>query len=214
MSTIIQPNPEQAKQIIRTWLTVRNRSLRNLAQEAGVQPSVLSRFLNGTTTLDPSSALKLYSVMQQSMNALDRRNFIENLGLLALAAAFSRDAIFTVDMQAPSYEVGSRLMVAAFDRFNQMAFEEAIALFRAAEEAWGRSSTQAAFAVCMIAQMHLNLGDYQQAQAAVLWVQNNYATVMDPATKAELYRIRHWVDYFQGNYAQSKQWLTFGASYF
>ncbi len=86
-----QPLEEQARQIVRNWLTAYTRSLRNLAQEAGLQPSVLSRFLKGETTLEAGSALKVYNVMQQSMNLLDRKNFIEKMDLLPLAAAFSRD---------------------------------------------------------------------------------------------------------------------------
>src|SRR4051812_44969668 len=129
MSVIPQRDEELARQIIRTWLTTQNRSLRNLAQEAGLQPSTVSRFLKEETTLEATSALKLYNVMQQSMNLLDRKNFIEQMDLLPLATAFSRDAGLTIDMQRPAYEVASRLMVAGFDLSKQPPYEEAIPLF-------------------------------------------------------------------------------------
>src|SRR5688572_18756095 len=115
MSELSQSPEEQAREILRAWLTAHTRSLRNLAQEAGLQPSIISRFLKGTTTLEASSALKLYTVMQHGMNLPDRQAFIESVGLLPLASALSRDAIFTIDMNAAPYDVAGRLMITALD---------------------------------------------------------------------------------------------------
>lgn len=206
MRELSQPAQEQARQILRTWLIAQNRSLRNLAQEAGIQPSIISRFLNGTTTLEASSALKLYSVMQHGMKLLDRKAFIEAVGLLPLAVALRRDAIFTVDMNAPRHDVGSRLMVTALDLYNHALHEQAIPVFRMVEEVLGVGSSQAAFAACMMAQMFINLGDYQRAETEVVRIENTYRLAMDLETRAELYRIRTWLDYYQGNYAQAEQW--------
>ena len=44
MSKTTHDDEEQARQTIRTWLTAHNRSLRNLAREAGIPPSVISKF--------------------------------------------------------------------------------------------------------------------------------------------------------------------------
>lgn len=134
MNETSQPPEEQARQIIRTWLTTQHRSLRNLAQEAGLQPSVISRFLKGETTLETSSALKLYSVMQQNMKALERRHFIDVTGLLPLASAFSRDALFTVNLKARSFEVGSCFFTTGLGFYQRAAHEESLPLFREAEQ--------------------------------------------------------------------------------
>lgn len=206
MSELSQPIQEQARHMLRTWLTVQNRSLRNLAQEAGIQPSIISRFLNGATTIEASSALKLYSVMQHDMKLLDRKAFIEAVGLLPLALALSRDAIFTIDMNAPRHDVGSRLMVTALDLYNHALHEQAIPVFRMVEEVLGAGSSQAAFAACMMAQMFINLGDYHSTETEVVRIENTYRLAMDLETRAELYRIRTWLDYYQGNYTQAEQW--------
>lgn len=207
MRKIVPPDQERARQIIREWLTTQTRSLRNLAQEAGIQPSVLSRFLHGTTTLEASSALKLYGVMQQSLHPFDRKSFIETTGLLPLATAFGHDALFAIDLNTPPYETGSRLMVTGIELYGHAAYEAAIPLFRTAQEVLGSGSSQAAFAGCMIAQIFINLGDLLQAQAEARQVQNSYAAVMDLETKADLYRILNWIDYYQGDYVQAEQWL-------
>lgn len=202
-----KPDQGPARQIVRNWLTEQNRSLRNLAKEAGVQPSVISRFLHGETVLEEGSALKLYGVMRQALYPLDRKSFVETTGLTRLMAVFSRDTLFSDDTHAPAYDVGNRLMVAGYDLCNRAAHQAAIPLFRAAAQVLGVGSGQAAFAGCMIAQMFLNLGDYQQAQVEADQVQNTYSTVMDTETKAELYRIKNWIAYYLGNYPQSEQWL-------
>jgi len=207
MPELAKPDQGPARQIVRNWLTEQNRSLRNLAKEAGMQPSVISRFLHGETLLEEGSALKLYGVMQQNLYPLDRKSFVETTGLTRLMAVFSRDTLFSDDAHAPAYDIGNRLMVAGYDMCNRAAHQAAIPLFRAAAQVLGTGSGQAAFAGCLIAQMFLNLGDYQQAQVEADQVQNTYSAVMDTETKAELYRIKNWVAYYRGHYPQSEQWL-------
>ncbi len=206
MSELNQPLEEQARQIIRDWLTAHTRSLRNLAREAGLQPSVLSRFLKGETTLEAGSAVKLYSVLQHTLSAIERKTFIVATGLLPLALAFSNDTMLMTDKHASPYEIGSRLMLAGLTQYDHKVYAEAIALFRTAEEIFGAGSSQAALAGCMIAQIFINLGDLHQAQTEAERVQQTYGAVMDPNTKAELYRIHTWVAYYQGNYGPAAQW--------
>lgn len=206
MSETNQPPEEQAREIIRTWLTAQNRSLRNLAGEAGIQPSVLSRFLNGKTVLDVNSALKLYVILQQRMKLHDRQRFIETMGLLSLAAALSRDGLFLIEPHISTYAVSSRLFLTGLDLHEQAAYEQAIIVLRAAEGVLEGGSSQAAFIGCTIAQMLINLGDYRKAQDEAYRIQQTYELVMDPETRAELYRIRNWITYYQGDYAQAEHW--------
>ena len=206
MSETIHDEEEQARQIIRDWLTVQNRSLRNLAHEADIQPSVLSRFLKGETALEVSSALKIYSVLQRSMSPLDRKRYIDVTGLLPLASAFSRDALFTVELQAPGYEVGSCFFASGIALYYRASHEDAIPLFREAEKLLGEGASLAAFAGCMVAQIYVNLGDLQRAQEEAIRVHTTYGAVMDPETRAELYRIRNWIDYYLGHYAEAERW--------
>jgi len=59
----------------------------------------------------------------------------------------------------------------------------------------------------MTAQMLLNLGDYDKTREEVIRIQHTYGSIMDPETEAELHRIRGWLDYYQGNFAQSENWF-------
>lgn len=201
------PDLEQARQLVRQWLTTQNRSLRNLAQEAGVQPSIISRFLQGETTLEVGSALKLYIILQAGMNAAERKSYIQALRLQPFITAFSRDALFMIDRQWLPYELSSRLLILGMELHNQMAYEEAIPVLRAAEAVIVGGSSQSAFAACTLAQMFINLGNYRQAQAEAVRIEQTYGSLLDAETKAELYRIHNWVEYYQGNYDQSEQWL-------
>lgn len=207
MSEQAQPVEAQARQIIRTWLTAQNRSLRNLAREAGIPPSVISKFLHGETQLEATSALKLYSVIQQSLDPLERYTFIEATGLLPLATAFRSDPIFTVDVHAPPFEVGNRLIAIAIDFGKKGSFTEAIPLLRAAEQVLGVGSNLAAYAACQLGHTFLLIGDYQQAQVEAQRIQTTYGAIMDPETQAEYYRLQLWLAYYLGNYLQSEHWL-------
>lgn len=207
MNEQVQPTEEQARHMIRMWLTTQNRSLRNLAREADIPPSVISKFLHGTTQLEASSALKLYSVMQQGLNPLERRAFIEATGLLPLASAFSQDPIFTVDLQATPFEVGNRLILMAIACGKKGAFAEAVPLLRTAEQVLGSGSNLAAYAACQLGQTFILVGDFQQAQVEAQRIQATYGAIMDPETKAEFYRLQLWLEYYLGNYLQSEYWL-------
>jgi tetratricopeptide (TPR) repeat protein len=207
MSELIQPAEEQTRQMIRTWLTAQNRSLRNLAQEAGIPPSVISKFLRGETKMEANSALKLYGVMQHSLAPLERRAFIEATGLLPLASAFSHDLIFTVDLNASPFEVGNRLILTAIEYGRKGGFTEAIPLLRNAEQVLGVGSNLAAYAACQIGHTYILIGDYRQAQAEALRIQATYGAILDPETTAEFQRLQLWLAYYLGDYLQSEHWL-------
>lgn len=207
MSKTTHDDEEQARQTIRTWLTAHNRSLRNLAREAGIPPSVISKFLHGETKLEASSALKLYRVMQQSLNPLERETFLQATGSLPLASAFISDPSFTVDMNAPPFEVGSRLILKAIDLGKKGSFAEAIPLLWTAEQVLGVGSNLAAYAACQIGHTFILVGDFRQAQAEAQRIETTYGPIMDPETKAEFYRLQLWLAYYLGNYLQSEHWL-------
>jgi hypothetical protein len=94
---LIKPDWDKARQIIRNWMASRECSLRKLAKLADIQPSVVSRFLNYETTLEMGSILKLYVVLKENMNPLDRRAFLQIMGLLPLALTLSQDLLVVTD---------------------------------------------------------------------------------------------------------------------
>lgn len=207
MSEQVQSAEEQARHMIRTWLTAQNRSLRNLAREAGIPPSVISKFLHDETTLEATSALKIYNVMQQSLDPLERYAFIEAIGLLPLATAFRSDPIFTVDIHASPFEVGNHLIATAITLGKKGSFTEAIPLLRTAEQVLGTGSNLAAYAACLIGHTYILVSDFRQAQAEAQRIEITYGPIMDPETKAEFYRLQLWLAYYLGNYLQSEHWL-------
>jgi tetratricopeptide (TPR) repeat protein len=186
--------------------------MRSLAKEAGIQPSIISRFLGGQTTLEAGSAIKIYNILHENMNPVDRRTFLRVLGLLPMALALSPDSLLTAShgldvVSANSHEIGIRLMVIGED-LARHSWVEAIPVFRKAENILGPASSQAARDACRAAQLLTNLGDYGEARKEISQVQRVYGPVMDPETEAEAHRIRGWLDYYQGNLAESETWLS------
>jgi hypothetical protein len=60
MDELIQPDGERGREFIKNLIdSGSTRSLRGLAKRAGIQPSIISRFLKGGA-LEVGSAIKLY----------------------------------------------------------------------------------------------------------------------------------------------------------
>jgi tetratricopeptide (TPR) repeat protein len=212
MDDLVRPDWERGREFIKN-LTDPPGSIRGLAMRAGIQPSIISRFLNGGT-LEVGSAIKLYMALPDDMDVVNRRNFLQMMGLSLLASQLNRDLLPSGELQSlnpmasssPS-EVGTRLMALGY-QLAPNSWEKAIPLFREAEDAFGVASSQAARAALEAAQALVNLCDYDKAQAELLRIEYTYRSIMDPETKAEWYRIRGWLDYYQGDFAQSEEWLT------
>lgn len=201
-------NQAEARVILQNWLVANKVKQSQLAREAEIHRSIISRFLKGRN-LDADSARKLYKVLEKSMSPVDRRTFLKALGLLPFIALTPSDSspklISQIDEKPPdSYEAGMRLFVSAMDTA-QHSWEEAIPLFLQAEQAFGPASSQAARAACEAIQQFINLGEYERAEQEVRRVQNSYEQVMDPDTKSRLNGVIGWLEYYEGNLAESKK---------
>jgi tetratricopeptide (TPR) repeat protein len=203
--------PTDVRRLIRDWMTTQQRSMKGLADEAGINRSILSRFLNGRSDLEAGTAIKLYNVMYRYLTTAQRRTFVEATGLLPLASALSPEFLYSPDQrysnpaQIEPFQVGVNLMMGGHRLAGQLLCAEAIHWFRSAESILGRSSTLAARSACMTALMYAELSNYEQALTELARVPEQYTGIMDPATQELLYRVRGWITYYQGAYAEAEQ---------
>jgi tetratricopeptide (TPR) repeat protein len=213
MDELIQPDGERGREFIKNLIdSSSTRSLRGLAKKAGIQPSIISRFLKGGA-LEVGSAIKLYMALPDDIDVVKRRTFLQVMGLSQLVSQLSPDLLPSGELQSRNpiasgnpTEVGTHLMALGY-QLAPNSWEKAIPLFREAENAFGVASSQAARAALEAAQALVNLCDYDKAQAELLRIENTYRSIIDPETEAEWYRINGWLDYYQGDFAQAEKWL-------
>lgn len=203
-----QPDWEKARVFVRDWLTSNNVKQISLAKEAGVNRSIISRFLKGKSLLDADSAIKIYSVLQKNMRAINRREFLKALGLLPLALSLGHTQsdiapLSSVEKINP-YEAGTQLLLLGIETAKH-SWEEAIPIFFRAEKTFGPGSSQAARAACETIQQLINLGDCERATSEVNRVQADYRLIMDPETQAEFNRVQGWLDYYKGNFSNAEK---------
>jgi tetratricopeptide (TPR) repeat protein len=210
---IAQPEWEEIRQTIKGWLASRNRSIRSMAEEAGIQPSVVSRFLNQqSNALKTDSIIRLYAVLRKDMKPLERRDFLRAAALLPLAFLLGHDSVLASELEdiraseVSRGEAGTRLMLIG-NEVAQSSWKEAIPWFHRAEKVLGVGTSQAARAGLAAAQLFLNLGDHDRAGQEVIRVQHAYQPDMDRETLAEVYRIKGWLDYYHGRFPDSERWL-------
>jgi tetratricopeptide (TPR) repeat protein len=213
VENLLRPDWQRLRQIIDSWMTSHNRSRRSLAKEAGVQASVISRFLGGQTTLEVGSAIKSYQILYQDLSPLDQQVFLEVTGLLPFALTLPDYRFepypesFHGALPRPNYGTGVRLILKGIDLVGQLSRQEAISMFYKAETMLGSASSQAAKAVCLAVLQLIELGDYNKAEEELNRIQNTYKTVMDPETEAEFYNVRGWSYYYLGNFTESIKWF-------
>lgn len=106
------------------------------------------------------------------------------------------------------YELGTRLITAGLELSDRSLWKDALTFFRKAEDVLlGTASSEAARAACYAALMHAELGDYERAQKEVIRIQHTYKSILDPETEEVLYRVKAWVNYYQGNFIQAERWF-------
>jgi TPR repeat protein len=219
MDELIRPDWERGREFIKNLIdSGSTRSLRGLAKIAGIQPSIISRFLKGGA-LEVGSAIKLYMALPDDIDVVKRRTFLQIMGLYPLVLQLNRDLLSSEELQSlnpiesgsPSEE-GTRLMALGYQRapsswVTPNSWEKAIPFFQDAEKAFGVASSQAARAALEATQMLINLGNYDKVQAELLRIEHTYISIMDLETQAEWYRISGWLAYHQGNFAHAEKWL-------
>ncbi len=202
---------DKARQIIRIWLNSSNRSMRQMADEAGINVSVISRFVTGqSATLTPRTVTKLYAILHHNLSTGDKQTLVHLTGLAPIIASY-----LGTNTLVPDAELSEQ----SFSRPHQLGFhllgqgikfwanrQQSLSYFQQAEKAFGPGSGNAARAASLAANQLIELGDYAQAHAEIQRIQTTYAHTMKAETEWEFYRVGGWLYYSMGRYVESQQW--------
>ncbi len=206
-----QPNAVQLRTIVKAWLSQNALRPAWLAQQSGVNPSVVSRFLNGVTQLDEISALRVYKCIKWRMSDAEQQDYLSAAGLLSLL----QDAIEPIRInpsQAGQHVYFPFLKGMDYLRLAetspQMKWTEAIELFAAAERAFGLGSSNGAYAACQGARRLSMLGRLDEADTELVRVGTTYEGIMDITTQAEYATARGYVSYDRGNLVDAHFWFS------
>jgi transcriptional regulator with XRE-family HTH domain len=200
-----------ARTNLRDWFAAHRTTQSELARLAGVNRSVISRFLEKEQPLSTASAIKLYSVLKLNLDSVERQQWMEWLHLERMQDSLEDPP--TPSAQAPIPAGPYANIEAGFYWINQAwtiardqaRIPEALPLYTKAEQAFGPHSSMAALAACnRIAQLD-NLSDLAQAAQEVFRVEQTYQHVMDIQTRLELIHVKGWVAFDSRDYLTAMQ---------
>ncbi|MCL4505798.1 MAG: hypothetical protein M1140_07220, partial [Chloroflexi bacterium] len=205
-------NSARLRATLRTWLDNAGKRPVWLAQEAGLNPSILSRFLNHKTQLDQVSALKLYKVLKQRMTVTEQQDYLEAAGLLDLIHDLVEpppvDVLPPRQLGGPHDPLltGMAYLNAANQAIQRQSVKDATPLLSAAEKAFGPTSTNAAYAACRIGINLSILGDVDGAVNELTRAGTTYADIMDISTRVYYYTARGYVEFDRANPDTAYRW--------
>lgn len=200
-----------ARQNLREWLAAHKQTQSELARLAGVNRSVISRFLEKEQPLSTASAVKLYRVVRLPLEIAERRHWMEWLHLEDMQDSLEDPP--TLSAEAPILTGPYANIEAGFYWINQAwttakdqaRIPEALPLYTKAEQAFGPHSSMAAMAACnRIAQLD-NLSDLAQAAQEVFRVEQTYQHVMDMQTRLAFIHVKGWVAFDSQDYSTAMQ---------
>lgn len=205
-------NTEAVSSLISAWLAANELNAAWLSQQAGLNPSVLSRFLNHKTTLNEASALRLYRVMRWRMPKADREAFLAATGVLDIvqdaAESLIPEASPQQGMQDNPQILGMQLMLAGYNLVSSVNVREALSKFFQAEQVFGIASGNAPRAACAAIECLITLGDITRAEQEILRVAGQYDQLMDPETRVGFYMMRGSLEFDRGHLDAAEPWLT------
>jgi transcriptional regulator with XRE-family HTH domain len=200
----------EARKNLREWLMAHKKNQSELARLAGLNRSVVNRFLVRDQPLSASTATKLFSVLKVSMDPVERQQWMEWLNLEETNASLSKPLVseempITTGVY-PNIETGYYWLNMAWDILRQGTNKPAcLPMFAQAELAFGRYSTMAALAGCEIIQQYINLGHLARAEREVFRVETTYLNVMDVQTRREFLQLKGMTAYDHQDYARALQ---------
>ena len=200
----------EARKGLREWLAEHHKSQSDLARLAGVNRSVISRFLKKDQPLSTDTAAKLYGILKLNPDSALCEQWIEWLNLDEVYISPGERRVFD-EAQIPSgagtnIDRGYYWLNKAWSRLRKdLNIPAAMPLFVQAEQAFGRYSTLAAFAGCEIASQYINLGYLVRAEQELFRVEQTYQNVMDVRTRQELLQRKAEAAYDGRDYERSLQ---------
>ncbi len=214
MDTTTEANWPVARTIVRDWLAARHARPAWLAQRAGLNRSVVSRFLSGKP-LDPPSALKVYAIVQNGMEVTRKIELLEALGVIDLAMMV-RDSLAVVGPPRPGgvsqspLETGAQLMTTAYALVKQPeSMPDAIRMFAQAEKTFSMvSDSMAALAVCEVVQNLVTVGDFSSADRHLLRALTMYGGRIDALAELQLTGMAGVLNFAKRDLLAARAWCT------
>lgn len=178
-----------------------------MANAAGINRSIVSRFLGKGSHIDSDPAIKIFNVVQTTLSIYEKRQLLDGFGLLSLAEAinpsFTNPDGFDLKQPRTGHYAGLELLMYA-NNIAKHSWEQARFAFEAAERAFGPLSGQAAHCACGAIRQSINLGEYGKALADIARVKQIYPMVLDIEAKATL-EVTEGLVYFYNNDLASDQ---------
>lgn len=126
--------------------------------------------------------------------------FLEDNAVLARRwANITDEQIAHLRRHTSPHEVGMRLRLIGNGLARQYLWEDAIPLYRKAEQLFGPASSEAARSACIIATAYTDLGEYAKAGIEVARIEQVYGSVADPETRVRLSDTKGLLAYYTGD---------------
>lgn len=199
------PQWEQARRIVSDWLTTNNTSVRGLAAVAGVQPSILSRFLRGATVLEAGSSLGILSAMYKGSETPQSRAFMQATGVAGfLALMRDKDAIAS---PLSNIGIGQEWLVQGGQLFSARRYLQGVAFFQEHILLMQSQPRLALEAMMQVVLGYTEAGEYNQALAWIRQTAKKYKDVLDAPARQRLYELTGRNHFYRGAYAQAAPWF-------
>ncbi len=202
---------EAARKHIKHWLKESRDTPSGLASRAGMNRSVMHRFLHGGR-LDLTSAAKIYEVVHGQLAIEEKRVLLNDLGLYEVAQSIASTLTnnwATVFPNAPSSRLGCGLdLFAQANKALEISPSKALPLFLESERTLIGHPTLAALVACQHVQILINTGAYHQAQIEALRISSMYGPTMGSDSNARYVSIRAWLAFDLGHLIEAHQWFS------
>lgn len=205
-------NWHTVRSTILNWLDSTTHSRNYLAQQAGWDKGNLSKFLAGKKhTFKFEIALRIFVIISPTLSDAEKMAYLNEIDAQVIMDVLRAMPPELLEAGQPlslisQQEVGMWHMVRARELVS-ISWPQALTHYRQAERSFLPVNPLGAKAAFAVAQQHVNLGAYQAAQAELKRLEQTY-TYIDPETQCDIYRLRGWIAYYQGQYKEAEQWLN------
>lgn len=193
---------------LREWMKRHHLNQSRLAQLAGLNRSIIFRFLDKKQPLSQESAGKLYHVITTNADVIERTEWIMRLGLDEVAESLGFLPVDNYVGNPVDREPKPNQLQEGFSLIHQSVqagrdLHSAIRYLERAENAFGCTSNMAAIAATKQASCRIELGDYEAVSRDIVRIDQTYNGVMDVRTRMRFDLIQAQLEYVCNNYAHA-----------
>jgi transcriptional regulator with XRE-family HTH domain len=203
---------EAARAHLGAWMLAHGQNQNQLARQAGLNRSIIHRFLEKGQPLSSESASKIYRVVSVHAGLVERDEWLQQLHLSEVAFTLGRppadEDIYLASpvasrsgRYAEDLQEGFRLLNLSLSA--GMNLRASLPLLERAEQVFGHASSMAAIAAANQVQALIDLGDLTRARYEVNRINKAYDGIMDPLTRSRFFLVWGQLEYTYHNYMQS-----------